>query len=56
MDRNNFAGLMEAQSLLPQWIMDAETQAVIIAGLCCVGAWVIFQWMIQVIHVKESLV
>ncbi|KAF2899372.1 hypothetical protein ILUMI_06815, partial [Ignelater luminosus] len=50
MDRNYVDGLLEAHSFLPQWIMDAETQAVIIAGLCCVGAWVIFQWMIQVIH------
>lgn len=45
-----FAGDMSAiTTLVPQWIMDSETQAVILCGLTCVGAWVILTWLIQVL-------
>ncbi|KAF5280561.1 hypothetical protein FQR65_LT00312 [Abscondita terminalis] len=41
--------MREADTLLPVSLLDAETQAIIIAGLCSVGAWVIFKWIIQLI-------
>lgn len=42
-------------SVLPHWILDVETQAIIIAGLCCVGAWVIFKWVVQVFYLQTII-
>lgn len=40
---------------IPQWLQDRETQAVILTGLCCVGAWVILSWIVQVhVYVKRK--
>lgn len=37
------------KSLLPEWVTTAETQAVMILGVCCVGAWITFKCLMQVI-------
>lgn len=48
----NIKGYM---SCIPQWLQDRETQAVILTGLCCVGAWVILSWIVQVRTFKTEL-
>ncbi|CAH0551380.1 unnamed protein product [Brassicogethes aeneus] len=35
--------------MIPPFLLNCETQAIILAGLCGVGAWVIFSWILQVI-------
>ncbi|KAK9891415.1 hypothetical protein WA026_014652 [Henosepilachna vigintioctopunctata] len=34
---------------LNKWSINEETQAIIVASLACIGAWVIISWFIQLI-------
>lgn len=36
-------------NFIPKCLFNSEFQAVIFLGLACVGAWVIFTWLIQVL-------
>ncbi|XP_044766641.1 uncharacterized protein LOC123322717 [Coccinella septempunctata] len=36
-----------SESEMKQWSINEETQALIVAGLCCIGGWVILSWFFQ---------
>lgn len=55
----NIAVIKGYMSSIPQWLQNRETQAVILTGLCCVGAWVILTWIVQVrkfVKIKKIII
>lgn len=44
-----------SENEMKQWSINEETQALIVAGLCCIGGWVILSWFLQVRKYKYEV-